>query len=187
MNNHGATLLPGVMSGDTLMMPPNVYLDVDGDGWLAAADALRVINHLNNPFGEGESASITTVDPVSHDAAGTNAFANVNLSLVPSDSVVRPLPEASKEIRQAADGIFQRMRNWAGGVSQRVTSWIEPDQRPHRRLPETIDLPAELKAATEHELETVLTELAHDVRRHDSEEPASLTAAVDEIFQDWLG
>ena len=116
------------------------------------------------------------------------------LNLVPRP--IRVTPSVARSIAQTAPtdealeakaSIFDRVRDWVGAGSRRVASWLEPTTTPHRRLPDTIDLPAEVSDAARSDLEQVLSRIAADVcHPDDGDEAAELSEAVDEIFQDWL-
>jgi hypothetical protein len=63
---------------------------------------------------------------------------------------------------------------------------LRPDARPHRQLPEKLDLPADVYNVAPRDLEEVLDDIVVVARRDDVEGDAGgLEDAINDIFKDW--
>ena len=74
------------------------------------------------------------------------------------------------------------------GASERVASLLEQPAKLHRRLPDTIDLPATASEFAAAVIDDAIANIAADQQARKEESKSNeLEEAIDEILGDWLG
>jgi hypothetical protein len=78
LNRHGSGNLAAMLPAGSEYAPPTVFLDVNGDGFMAPNDVLIVINYLNTSGseGEGEGSSLAVVAPADRVATSFQRVGN---------------------------------------------------------------------------------------------------------------
>ncbi|MDA1055059.1 MAG: dockerin type I domain-containing protein [Planctomycetota bacterium] len=192
LNQHGAGELAEMLPAASQYMPPNAFLDVNGDGFMAPSDVLNVINFLNGggSAAEGEASAfafvaVTTASPTSQSLDAAQAIVP---SAIVAATTQRTPAVVVREEREAKSSIFQRVGSWLNGASERVASLLEQPAKLHRRLPDTIDLPATASEFAAAVIDDAIANIAADQQARKEESKSNeLEEAIDEILGDWLG
>ena len=164
--------------------------DVNSDGFVTPADALRVINAVNL-HGSGRLSDLI---PSDSQYSPPRAFLDVNGDgfVTPGDvlGIVNRLNGAGS-VGEGESTIFQQVGSWSSGAPERTVSHVDEPENSHRRLPDLIDLPS----ATD--VDDAIADIAADQceRRGKgdqgesgdrSDELKELEEAIDEILGNWI-
>ncbi|MCA9147219.1 MAG: hypothetical protein KDB05_30795, partial [Planctomycetales bacterium] len=193
LNAHSSGKLTTVLPANSQYMPSaKVYLDVNGDGWLAPLDVINVINYLNdigNAEGEGGTSTFAFVAPdsASPTSQSLHAAKAIALAVVVTAEDIAPTPVAAvQEAIAVKSTAFQRVSNWLTGATDRVASLLDQPAKLHRRLPDTIDLPKTASEFIAADIDEAITDIALDQHvSKDDAESNDLEEAIDDIFGDW--
>jgi hypothetical protein len=151
--------------------------DVNNDGFVTPADALRVINALNQ-FGTGR---LSTLLPADSQYAPPQAYLDVNGDSFATPADVLGVINRLNDVGPVGEGesvVFERADSWLTVGPRRVDVHRDQPVKSQSRQPVSVDHPA----ATE--IDDAIADIAVE-QRDRREESQDLEEAIDEILRDW--